>query len=165
MSKDVLVGPPKPFDPKVDDFASWYETFESFLEANGVRVNSSTSPGSSPRPEETDDLQLDSDTESRPNSPEQLEDRISPPPSLILVGVDDNASEVFDVSHPVEPVTKVDRPGFFGSGDASATFSLHKRRKLTPTLRGMIGEAHLRFARGEQAMAAELCMEVIKESA
>lgn len=84
--------------------------------------------------------------------------------SPLPAAVDQDAFNRPVPSHEFNPVVKVDRPGFFGTGDTSSTFSLHKKRKLTATLRGMIGEAHVRFARGEQALAAELCMEVIKES-
>ncbi|XP_076233596.1 general transcription factor 3C polypeptide 3 [Calliopsis andreniformis] len=41
----------------------------------------------------------------------------------------------------------------------------YKRRKRTlpPFLQGLMGEANLRFARGETALAAQICMEIIRQ--
>lgn len=66
MPKKGNLGPPKPFDPKVDDFVSWYATFETFLEANGLPV-ATPSPENSPLVDEseamdTDELDFDSET-------------------------------------------------------------------------------------------------------
>ena len=38
-----------------------------------------------------------------------------------------------------------------------------KRRKLDPTLQGLMGEANLRFARGDIDTAIKMCMEVIRQ--
>lgn len=52
---------------------------------------------------------------------------------------------------------------FFRSGDEPATFSIRKRRKMPPTIKNLMGEAHVRFAKGDLAGAETICMEVIKE--
>ncbi|XP_043684851.1 general transcription factor 3C polypeptide 3 [Vespula pensylvanica] len=38
-----------------------------------------------------------------------------------------------------------------------------KRRTLPPVLQGLMGEANLRFARGETTLAAQMCMEIIRQ--
>lgn len=38
-----------------------------------------------------------------------------------------------------------------------------KRRILPPVLQGLMGEANLRFARGETVLAAQMCMEIIRQ--
>lgn len=52
---------------------------------------------------------------------------------------------------------------FFRSGDEPATFSIRKRRKMPPTIKNLMGEAHVRFAKGDLNGAEIVCMEVIKE--
>jgi len=52
---------------------------------------------------------------------------------------------------------------FFRSGSDTATFSIRRKKKMSPTIRSMMGEAHLRYARGDLAGAESICMEVIKE--
>ncbi|CAL8094799.1 unnamed protein product [Orchesella dallaii] len=55
------------------------------------------------------------------------------------------------------------RGEFFRSGDQLATFTVRKRRKMPPTIKNLMGEAHVRFARGDLSGAETICMEVIKE--
>lgn len=38
-----------------------------------------------------------------------------------------------------------------------------KRRVLPPVLQGLMGEANLRFAKGEVDLAAQICMEIIRQ--
>lgn len=38
-----------------------------------------------------------------------------------------------------------------------------KRRTLPVALKGLMGEANLRFARGEVALASKMCMEIIRQ--
>jgi len=38
-----------------------------------------------------------------------------------------------------------------------------KRRVLPPVLQGLMGEANLRFAKGEVDLAAKICMEIIRQ--
>jgi len=38
-----------------------------------------------------------------------------------------------------------------------------KRRILPPVLQGLMGEANLRFAKGEINLAAQICMEIIRQ--
>jgi len=38
-----------------------------------------------------------------------------------------------------------------------------KRRILPPVLQGLMGEANLRFAKGEVDLAAQICMEIIRQ--
>lgn len=38
-----------------------------------------------------------------------------------------------------------------------------KKRILPPVLRGLMGEANLRFAKGEVDLAAKMCMEIIRQ--
>lgn len=38
-----------------------------------------------------------------------------------------------------------------------------KRRVLPPVLQGLMGEANLRFAKGEIDLAAQICMEIIRQ--
>ena len=52
------------------------------------------------------------------------------------------------------PLKKVHRGGQGGG---------HKRKKLDPTLQGLMGEANLRFARGDIDTAIKMCMEVIRQ--
>lgn len=38
-----------------------------------------------------------------------------------------------------------------------------KKRTLPPVLQGLMGEANLRFARGDIELAAQICMEIIRQ--
>ena len=38
-----------------------------------------------------------------------------------------------------------------------------RRRRLEPALQGLMGEANLRFARGDAETAERMCMEVIRQ--
>lgn len=91
-----------------------------------------------------------------------------PVPSLVLL-TPETAEEMN--SHP-QPGTSRQmhseeeiklRGEFFRSGDEPATFSVRKRRKMPPTIKNLMGEAHVRFARGDLTGAETICMEVIKE--
>lgn len=48
---------------------------------------------------------------------------------------------------------------------SSKSRGCYKRRKRTlpPALQGLMGEANLRFARGETQLAAQICMEIIRQ--
>ena len=37
-----------------------------------------------------------------------------------------------------------------------------RRRKLGPALQGLMGEAHLRFARGDVENGKKMCLEIIR---
>lgn len=37
-----------------------------------------------------------------------------------------------------------------------------KKRTLPPALQGLMGEANLRYARGDTDLAAQICMEIIR---
>jgi general transcription factor 3C polypeptide 3 (transcription factor C subunit 4) len=54
-----------------------------------------------------------------------------------------------------------------GGGDegegGSASGSRSRKRRLDPALQGLMGEANLRYARGDKDTAIRMCMEVIKE--
>ena len=52
---------------------------------------------------------------------------------------------------------------FYSTGDKVSSFTLRRRRKMSPTVQGMMGEAHLRYVRGELKSAIEICQEIIKE--
>lgn len=93
-------------------------------------------------------------------------------PSLVLV----NPSPA-DKS-PTDDVTAIHHPGvegedstaeaklrgeFFRTGDDMATFSVRKKRKMPPTIKNMMGEAHVRCARGDLTGAESICLEIIKE--
>ncbi len=47
-------------------------------------------------------------------------------------------------------------------GRKRARLGVRTRKKLNPTLQGLIGEAHLRFVRGDVESAIKMCMEVIR---
>jgi len=166
MSQGNLPPPLKPFDGTLDDFASWCEKLGTFLVDNDGLNPISPKPG--PSTEAGDE---DEGSEGR-SSPEDSSGPPSPGPDPQSTSISDseeldpnsNSRDPANIHAIATSVGSTSRPGFFGSGDTSTTFSLHKRRKLTPTLKNMIGEAHVRFARGEQGLAIELCMEVIKES-
>lgn len=55
------------------------------------------------------------------------------------------------------------RGEFFRTGEETATFTVRKRRKMSPVVKSMMGEAHVRFARGDLSGAEAICLEVIKE--
>lgn len=38
-----------------------------------------------------------------------------------------------------------------------------KKRTLPPALQGLMGEANLRYARGDTELAAQICMEIIRQ--
>lgn len=91
-----------------------------------------------------------------------------PVPSLVLL-----TPETVDFSSQSQPGTSQEllseadnvklKGEFFRSGDEPATFSIRKRRKMPPTIKNLMGEAHVRFAKGDLAGAETICMEVIKE--
>ncbi|CAL7949836.1 unnamed protein product [Xylocopa violacea] len=51
------------------------------------------------------------------------------------------------------------------SKSSSGGFARYKRKKRTlpPVLQGLMGEANLRFARGDTELAAQICMEIIRQ--
>ncbi|XP_012285409.1 general transcription factor 3C polypeptide 3 [Orussus abietinus] len=49
------------------------------------------------------------------------------------------------------------------STNVSQTKSKRRRRILPPALKGLMGEANLRFARGEVDLAVQMCMEIIRQ--
>lgn len=55
------------------------------------------------------------------------------------------------------------RGEFYRSGNDTSVFTTRRRRKMSPTIQGMMGEAHLRFARGDLDNAIDICLEIIKE--
>ncbi|CAG7649978.1 unnamed protein product [Allacma fusca] len=52
---------------------------------------------------------------------------------------------------------------FYSTGEQVSSFTLRRRRKMSPTVQGMMGEAHLRYVRGELKSAIGICQEIIKE--
>jgi hypothetical protein len=84
-------------------------------------------------------------------NPEQIEHV----PEVILT------EEVVDEEEDKE-ATKL-RGEFFRTGDDITTFTIRKKKKMPPTIKNMMGEAHVRFARGDLSGAESICLEVIKE--
>lgn len=91
--------------------------------------------------------------EDSPESPEA--DKIIPEVTLI--------TEEPDSDEEGARIEAKLRGEFFRTGNDPATFSVRKRRKMSPTLKNMMGEAHVRFARGDLTGAESICLEVIKE--
>jgi hypothetical protein len=99
-----------------------------------------------------------------------------PQPSLVLLNPEtvDDVKPTVDERHREEGFRDEDmeetdealaklKGEFFRTGTDLTTFSIRRKRKMPPTIKSLMGEAHLRFAKGDLAGAENICMEVIKE--
>ncbi|GJQ82279.1 hypothetical protein Trydic_g19476 [Trypoxylus dichotomus] len=111
-------------------------------EHSSVSVEASAST-SKPKPELSDFEDSDSADESQDNT--------------ITENVTENYEEELEVD--LSTVTKNQKPK-----SSRARSGPKKKSKIPPHLKGLMGEANLRFARGEYGLAEKMCFELIRQA-
>ncbi|CAB4069485.1 GTP3C3 [Lepeophtheirus salmonis] len=114
--------------------------------------------------EQSDEEELSSELEENNEDEDEKDEEWIPETKKSKVSEIDDPNSEAETDHCTQFEKEMDQTSRQQLGKKKKRVGVRtRRRKLDPALQGLIGEANLRFARGDKETAIRMCMEVIRQ--
>uniref|UniRef100_A0A0K2UFK2 General transcription factor 3C polypeptide 3 n=1 Tax=Lepeophtheirus salmonis TaxID=72036 RepID=A0A0K2UFK2_LEPSM len=114
--------------------------------------------------QESDEEELSSELEENNEDEDEKDEEWIPETKKSKVSEIDDPNSEAETDHCTQFEKEMDQTSRQQLGKKKKRVGVRtRRRKLDPALQGLIGEANLRFARGDKETAIRMCMEVIRQ--